>query len=258
MSTIKDSVHDQFAAVAANYRTSAVHATGADLAQIVALVAERNQPLVLDVGCGGGHVTAAVAPASRAVVACDLTPAMLAQVEQLCIERGLGNVRTQQADVEALPFDDHSFDLVVSRYSAHHWPNPQQGVAECLRVLRPGGTMLLSDIVAPEQPALDTFLQTVEYLRDRSHVRDHRVSEWVAMFGAAGALAQPVLAWNLALDFEAWVARMATPPAQVAILRTLFASASAELRNAFQIADDYSFAIPGVLLQVNRRGESGK
>jgi SAM-dependent methyltransferase len=252
VTTIKTSVQDQFAAVAANYRTSAAHARGVDLDRIVALVGERSKPAVLDVGCGGGHVTAAVAPLSESVIACDLTPAMLAQVEQLCAERGLTNVQTQQADVEALPFADQSFDVVVTRYSAHHWPNPQRGIAQCLRVLRPGGIFLLSDIVAPEQPALDTFLQTIEYIRDRSHVRDHRVSEWVAMFDAAGVAAQPILTWDLALDFEAWVTRMATPEAHVALLHTLFDTASAEIRAAFNIAQDYSFSIPGVLLQVNR------
>jgi ubiquinone/menaquinone biosynthesis C-methylase UbiE len=249
MSTIKSSVQDQFGSVAEQYRTSAVHASGADLERIVALVGERAAPEVLDVGCGGGHVTAAVAPLSRSVIACDLTPAMLEQAERLAAERGLSNVRTQQADVEQLPFADASFDVVLSRYSAHHWPRPQQGLNECLRVLRPGGLLLFSDIVAPEEPALDTFLQVIEYLRDRSHVRDHRISEWLDMFAAAGVAADVLMEWALPLGFEAWVTRMATPAPQVAMLRQLFDTAPAELRSAFALHNGYDFAIPGALFR---------
>src|SRR5690349_24861428 len=77
VSDIKQSVQEQFGPVAANYRTSPVHAAGEDLGAIAAVVQQYASPVVLDVGCGAGHVARTVAPLSARVVALDLTEAML-------------------------------------------------------------------------------------------------------------------------------------------------------------------------------------
>ena len=77
---------------AAAYVASAVHSSGADLDQIEAFVRGRAGARVLDLGCGGGHVSYRVAPHVREVVACDLTPDMLAQVKRPAAERGLANI----------------------------------------------------------------------------------------------------------------------------------------------------------------------
>ena len=69
---------------------------------------------------------------------------MLSQVEQLAAEKGLANIRTEQGDVANMPFPDATFDLVASRYSAHHWPDPQQALYEFARVTKPGGVLVLS------------------------------------------------------------------------------------------------------------------
>ncbi|VVE45301.1 SAM-dependent methyltransferase [Pandoraea terrae] len=49
------------------------------------------------------------------------------------------------------------------------------------RVLRPGGRVVICDVVSTGQPLLDTYLQAVEVLRDTSHVRNYAVGEWIAM-----------------------------------------------------------------------------
>ena len=54
------------------------------------------------------------------------------------------------------------------------------------RVLKPGGSLVVVDVVASESPLADTALQTLEMLRDPSHVRDYRVSEWLVMLADAG------------------------------------------------------------------------
>jgi ubiquinone/menaquinone biosynthesis C-methylase UbiE len=248
MADIKQAVQDQFGKVAANYLTSAVHAAGADLA----LLANQMRPFpaasVLDAGCGAGHASAAVAPLVREVVAFDLTATMLEQVRALAAQRGLANIQTAQGDVEALPFEDERFDHVVSRYSAHHWPNPAAALREIRRVLKPGGRFVLSDIVSFDSFVLDTFLQTIELLRDLSHVRDHSAAQWLALFAQAGLSAQVNASWPVPLGFDAWVERIATPPQNVAMIRALFDAAPAEVGAAFAVQPNHDFTLQGALL----------
>jgi ubiquinone/menaquinone biosynthesis C-methylase UbiE len=65
--------------------------------------------------------------------------------------------------------------VVVSRYSAHHFPHPEQALREIARVLTPGGTFLLVHTVALETPAQDMLLNAIEVLRDPSHARDRTI-----------------------------------------------------------------------------------
>ena len=247
--SIKTNVERQFSQVAENYSTSAVHAAGEDLARLVAAAALTGSETVLDAGSGAGHTALAVAPHAATVVSVDLSAAMLAQGHRLAAERGITNVAFTVGDVEALDFADASFDLIVSRYSAHHWPHPARALAEFRRLLRPGGRFLLSDIVSLPDPTFDTHLQTVELLRDPSHVRDFAIAEWETMLTHAGFRTEIVFTWALRLQFDTWVQRMATPAAAVAMLRTLLDHAPAEVRAALRVEADHSFTIPGALLR---------
>jgi ubiquinone/menaquinone biosynthesis C-methylase UbiE len=142
---LKESVQRQFGAVAASYSTSAVHTGGPDLTALIAAAALRGTERVLDAGCGTGHTALALAPNAATVVGVDLTPAMLAEGTRMAGERGLTNVQFVRGDVERLEFPAASFDLVTSRYSAHHYPRPLAALREFARVLRPGGRLLLPE-----------------------------------------------------------------------------------------------------------------
>jgi ubiquinone/menaquinone biosynthesis C-methylase UbiE len=244
-------VQQQFGAVAANYVASAVHARGADLAELVRASALRGDELVLDLGTAVGHTALAVAPRARRVIGVDLTAEMLGLAGRLAAERGVANVSFARADVSQLPFPAASFDLVTSRYSAHHYAQPDRMAQEVARVLRPGGRFVLADTVAPADYALDTFINTVELLRDRSHVRDHTVKQWQTMLSQAGLQSAVVYEWDVVLDFDDWVARMKTPPNAVAMLRSLLNEAPPAARETFQIRDDgrLSFSLKGVIIR---------
>ncbi|HEU5100682.1 MAG TPA: methyltransferase domain-containing protein [Roseiflexaceae bacterium] len=249
---IKDSVQKQFAPVAANYATSAVHVAGPDLTAMLAAADARADQRVLDAGCGAGHTALAFAPLVAEVVALDLTEAMLAQGRKLSRDRGIANIIFQRGDVERLPFPDASFDLVTSRYSAHHYPHPQVALGEFTRVLKPGGAFLLVDVVSPEPPAHDTFLNAIELLRDPSHVRDHTVEQWRRMIEAAGLAAEALETWPLRLEFESWVARMQTPFLAITQIRALIDGAPRDIRAALAIEQGYSFSVPTALLRGRR------
>ena len=252
--TLEREVQKQFGAVAAHYVSSAVHARGPDLPVLIEAAGLRGDERVLDLGTAVGHTAFAFAPHVARVTGVDVTDEMLAQARRLAVERGIGNVTFARADVADLPFERASFDLVTSRYSAHHYANPGQVAWEVARVLRPGGRFVLADTVAPDDPALDTFINAVELLRDRSHVRDHTVGQWRAMLATAGLSSEVFHGWDVELEFEEWVTRMQTPPAAVALLRSLLADAPPRAREAFRIRtrDRLTFCLKGAIIRAWR------
>jgi ubiquinone/menaquinone biosynthesis C-methylase UbiE len=236
-------VTPQFGNRAASYVSSAVHSQGEDLEQIAALAAAAGRVRALDLGCGGGHVSFNLAPHVAEVVAYDLSPEMLAAVARVAAERGLANVRTVAGSAEALPFADGAFDLVVTRFSAHHWHDVAAGLTEARRVLRAGGQAVFVDVAAPESPVLDTFLQSIELLRDPSHVRDYSPREWSALLAAAGFRVERVTMRRLYLDYATWIERMDTPPVRAEAIRSLQRAMSAEVTGYFAVTPGGDFTI---------------
>jgi len=245
-------VGSQFGTRASAYLKSEVHAQGADLAALVALSEGHAGARVLDLGCGGGHVTFNVAPHVGDVVAYDLSPEMLDVVAAAARERGLDNVTTQEGMAESLPFEDASFDIVLSRYSAHHWRDFAAGLHEAARVLKPDGVAGFVDVVPPESSLLDTFLQAIELLRDPSHVRDYSRQEWGTALAQAGLTCEATSHFRVRLDFASWIQRMATPAVQVEAIRTLEKAVSNSITDYFEIDRDGSFSIDVALFQARR------
>lgn len=246
--TSHESLHEtlverQFSSRAAGYVTSAVHARGEDLDRLAAWAGEHRPARVLDLGCGGGHVSFTAAPHAGEVVACDPSAAMLAAVAAEAQRRGLSNIETHGGRAEQLPFDDGVFDLVVSRFSAHHWRALDRGLAEARRVLRPGGTAIFIDTVSPAEALLDTWLQAMELMRDPSHVRNWSVREWTAALRTAGFDPGTPFLMRRRLEFRSWVERMATPGPMVAAIRSLQEQMPVEARRHFEIEADGSFWI---------------
>lgn len=242
-------VGDQFGERAAQYLASTVHAQGSGLEELADLVRGHPGARVLDLGSGGGHVTLNAAPHAGEVVAYDLSPEMLAVTAAAARGRGLANVRTEQGVVEALPFADASFDIVLSRFSAHHWRDLGAALGEARRVLRPGGIVAIVDTVAPPVAWVDTFLQTIELLRDRSHVRNYREDEWLAALARAGFTAGTPARFRLRLEFATWIARMRTPAVLAAAIRELQTTVAGELAAALATEADGSFMIDVALFR---------
>lgn len=254
-----DAVRQQFGPQAQAYLTSAVHAQGYDLDRLGALAARvAAGKVALDVGCGAGHASFAMAPHVADLIACDLSSDMLAVVDQTAASRGLTSLRTQVAPAERLPFADASFALVASRFSAHHWNNPSAALREFARVLQPDGVLCLIDILGPSGPEaalLDTHLQAVELLRDTSHVRDRSSDEWKAMLTAAGFALQEESTWRLPIHFDAWLARMRTPPVLEAAVRQLLAGAPEEFLRHYQVnASTLDFELEAGMFTARRIG----
>ncbi len=105
---------------------------------------------LLEVGCGPGHLSVRLArDRGFEVTGLDLDPSMVerARANAACEGGAADGLRFEVGDVAALPFADQSFDVVVSTMSMHHWDDPQAGLAEIARVLRPGGRALIWDLL---------------------------------------------------------------------------------------------------------------
>jgi SAM-dependent methyltransferase len=128
--------------------------------------------IVLDVACGAAHAAEPVAPHVRQVVGIDLTPELLEVGRQRVQELDITNVLLQEANAEALPFVEQSFDIVYCRSSLHHFAHPLTAVAEMVRVCRTDGRIVLVELVTPSDDVdVRQRFDHLHRLIDPSHVR---------------------------------------------------------------------------------------
>lgn len=245
MRTHDQSVQDQFDSRAQAYLSSRVHAQGPDLAHAANLVQQALPSTAqgLDVGCGAGHLSFALAPSLARIVALDPSPNMLATVAQAAVERGFPQIETRQASAESLPFADAGFCLAGTRYSAHHWLQVEASLREMRRILKPRGYLLLIDVLGHEDPLVDTHLQSMELLRDPSHVRNRSAKEWHSLLGGAGFADIQSVQWPLRLAFGPWVERMQVSPERASVIRAMQNAAPYEVHEALAFEPDGSFTV---------------
>lgn len=136
----------------AGYDTHSRILFGSLLKSIAADIAASATPAtkILEVGCGPGHLSVRLArDHDLDVTGLDLDPAMIERARENAHRSTKLDARLPAfvvGDVAALPFDDASFDLVVSTFSMHHWSDPSAGLREIGRVLRPDGRSLIWDL----------------------------------------------------------------------------------------------------------------
>lgn len=143
---------------------------------------------LLDVACGAGKVLVDAAPLVERAVGVDLSEGMLALArERLAAARqvhALTNVEYHQAPSDALPFEDASFTAIVCTTALHHFPDPDESIAEMARVLSPGGRLVIGDAA---RDSLVTKLADPLYKRfEEGHVGLQRRRDIEAMLARAG------------------------------------------------------------------------
>ena len=105
---------------------------------------EGRKRTALDMGCGPGLFTLLLNEMGVCVTSADYSPGMLERTEQNCAEAGY-SANTVRTDAQALPFADASFDFVCSRNLVWNLEAPERAYSEWMRVLRPGGRLLVCD-----------------------------------------------------------------------------------------------------------------
>jgi SAM-dependent methyltransferase len=210
----------EFTRQAAGFATAAATTDPSQVARLVEALDGSHCRRVLDVACGPGIVTLALAERAQEVVALDLTPRMLEKARERCSKAGRANVVFKEGAATALPFPDASFDAVITRLSFHHFLEPYAVLTEMLRVLRPGGTIAIADVISAEIPDKSELQNAIEILRDPSHVRMLPGSELIGMVAQSGVAIERQETWDKPREFEEWVGIVADPE-RVAPLRIL-------------------------------------
>lgn len=241
MKSTHDLTYAQYHDKARHYLNSQVHAQGDEFAKMTTLLKSGDYRHALDLGTGGGHVSYHIASCVGSVVAYDVVPSMVDLVVTQCQSRQLNNVTGVVGKAEKLPFNDESFDVIISRYSAHHWQDVHQALHEMHRVLTKNGKVIMVDILGCANPVINNFLQTIETIRDPSHVRNYHLSEWTHMTETAGFYIDTVQKQRLPLEFGSWVARMNTPTTSVQTIRHLQTLAPDVVRRHYELSADGSF-----------------
>jgi ubiquinone/menaquinone biosynthesis C-methylase UbiE len=112
------------------------------------------QMSVLDVACGTGIVSRALAPLVESVTGIDVTAAMLTEAHLIAEREGLRNLEFRECPAENIAFPSQTFDLCITQFSLHHFEVPIIPVREMARVTKLGGAIVVVDLVAPSHPAL--------------------------------------------------------------------------------------------------------
>jgi SAM-dependent methyltransferase len=177
------------------------------LGALIELAPEDSRARWLDVACGPGVISRAMAGRVGSVSGVDLTPAMVEEAALRVREEGIDNVSFALGDATALDLPDASFDGAITRLSLHHVPAPGRVVAEMARVVRRGGLVLVSDIAADEDGEAFAWREEIERLRDPSHWACRTPESLRSMGATAGLALEHEELVQVDIDFDEWLER---------------------------------------------------
>lgn len=174
------------------------HSSSLDL--LIALSDPSVTDQALDVASGPGLVACHFAPFVGHITGIDITPEMIQQARKAQADRGLANMTWQVGAACPLPFPDSAFSLVMTRYSFHHFQNPSAVASELIRVLKPGGRLLIADVAQPSDKV--TGYDEIELLRDPSHVHALTREEFAGLFVSPQLGAARIAEYKVEMSLE--------------------------------------------------------
>ena len=160
---------------------------------------------VLDVAAGTGHLSRAIAPYVKEVVAIDITPEMIEQARHETARIGLENIRIDEGDAQVLPYQDNSFDMVVSRLAIHHFEKPRNQLREMVRVCKVGQVVGVVDLLSSENGKVAETYNHLERLRDPSHTMALSKSGMTKLLKDSGLVVNTIEIQDVEVDFQRWV-----------------------------------------------------
>jgi SAM-dependent methyltransferase len=167
----------------------------------------------LDVTYGHGPVAAAIRPRVRFVTALDAAPQPMPAADP--------RLTTVRADARALPFRDHSFTMVTTHFSLYRLPDPPRALREMVRVCRPGGRLVIADLIRTNHTNGDR--DQLERLRDPDHPATPSISRLTDLLAGAGAAVHRFDVFTIERPAEPWLSAAGDAIAATQLRRALTA-----------------------------------
>lgn len=203
----EESIRAEFTHQTDSFARNRIATAAETLGVVVDLVPEDREASWLEVACGPAVISRALAAKVGQVRGVDLTSAMVEKAREEAAREGVENVQFSVGDATSLEFEDASFDGAVTRLSFHHIPAPQRALEEMARVVRPGGWVIVSDLLTDEDADAQAWHQEIERLRDPSHWATPTPARLRAMGAAVGLEPESEQLIPVELDYEDWLER---------------------------------------------------
>lgn len=157
------------------------------LRDILKFIEIKPQMKVLDLGCGSGYLTFPMAEENPEanILGLDIVTKTLENNAAQAKKDFLYNLEFKSYDGFKFPCADESFDLIVTRYALHHFPDIEQSMKEIARVLTPGGKLFISD-PRPNECDITRFVDDYMQLKKDGHIKFYTKDEWIEICGKCG------------------------------------------------------------------------
>ncbi len=177
---------------------------------ILSCVVPHKQDIILEVAAGTCACGRSFAPLAHTVVCLDATHPMLTVGKEKADSSHMNNMIFIKGYAEELPFLNENFDIAFSRLGFHHFADTKTVFSEMVRVLRPGGKLVLIDMEAADEELRNTE-DEIETLRDPSHVRNLSMSEMLNLFTMHNLTVEKCEKTEMKQNLKSWLALTKTP-----------------------------------------------
>lgn len=188
----------------------------------------------MDVATGPGFVGVEFAKKGFEVVGTDITREMLSHAKELRKRKGV-QMEFVLAEATHQPFRYGAFDIAVSRLAFHHMRDPANAVESMKSLVEPEGRIIVADLVVSEDDEVADFHNGLERLRDPSHVRSLKLSEWKRVFQTLEIRLDRVALSKVRLELVEWAKRAGFPVDRIPDLARMLEKAPVRARRSLRI-----------------------
>lgn len=206
-----EKVKESFSVQAVNFENSNMNFSKQEyLDYTIKKIDARKTDCVLEVAAGTCVCGRSLVPGVDSVVCLDATPAMLDVGKKAAEEKKVTNISFVEGLAEQLPFDDESFDIVMTRLTFHHFTEMRKPFEEMNRVLKKGGKLVIIDMEATKEELRETE-DYIETLRDVSHVKNRSKDEFLSLYKEYGYEILVTESTPIPVELSAWLNLTKTP-----------------------------------------------